>query len=159
MPRASTRTASDARDRSTASRRAAPRSGLGPPSTETYATRESRGDHGGDRLDAERNRANERSGFGVEHGERVVRRQRNDGEPFAVRAGARGDGGRAGHEVAERAGIEPPAATESPDRRCASKALTCVTAGAARVRAPVVPAGGRRTTTSTRCVTGSIASA
>ena len=37
------------------------------------------------------------------HRERIVRGERNDRESSAVGAGARGDRGRAGHVVAERA--------------------------------------------------------
>ncbi len=46
-----------------------------------------RGDHGRDRFDAERDLADERSGIGVDDGERIVGGQREDGEPFAVSAG------------------------------------------------------------------------
>ena len=59
------------------------------------------GNHGGNGLDAERNRADQRAGLRVEHGERIVRRQRQHGESLSIRAGRRRDGWCAGHEVAE----------------------------------------------------------
>ena len=60
------------------------------------------GYHGGDGLHAERDRSNQRSRFGVEYCECVVRGKGQHGETASIGAAPEGDGGCAYHVVTER---------------------------------------------------------
>ena len=112
------------------------------------------GDDRGNRLDAKWNRAESRAGLRIEHGERVVRGERNDRETSAVGARSCGDCWCARHVVAERAGIEfrrggIAARVRVEDGKLRDRRATSRVRGGARRRAsrPTDDA-------STRCVVG-----
>jgi hypothetical protein len=60
-------------------------------------------EHGGDWSDAERDEANRSARFGLDDCERIVRRERHDGDATTVGTCARRHCRRTSHEVAERA--------------------------------------------------------